>query len=66
MPSIFKYKATGTNGHEFIEIEDQEGNRYRIQFDRLEGGLQINKTNDTGASEAIAIYPNCANQIRVK
>lgn len=50
----------------FIECIGADGAKYRIKFDRLEGGLEINKTCDTGASEAIVVYPNCANQIRVK
>lgn len=66
MPSIYVFDQTAAAQSSYIECIGADGSKYRIKFDRLEGGLEINKTCDTGASEAIVIYPHCSNQIRVK
>jgi hypothetical protein len=66
MPSIYVFDQTAAGQSSYIECIGTDGAKYRIKFDRLEGGLEINKTCDTGASESLAVYPNCVNQIRVK
>lgn len=64
MPSIFEYSATGTNRHEFITIIDHNGNRYKVELDRQQGGFRIVKDGG-GLVDAITVHPSCVNEIRV-
>lgn len=69
MPSIFIFDFENfgtTSTSSFIRVIDENGSRFKIEFDYQKKGLKITKVTSDGSSEQIEILSSYANQITIR